>query len=190
MTVTFQRADLGVHTVPYVGQVNVKSGFRRKVLREQVEVPQNAPDVDSSSAPAPAARDRAAPGTFARARASKTGTKVKDEHFPIERIADTHKETSGARGEDSLVMHVGQLLQTSRQRPDGWAFGSVILDELLDRPPIAIDGVSEPGRVCAAATTLDPKPHVWVGWGLLLARVLQRLLSTPNPMFGWGGGCF
>jgi len=46
------------------------------------------------------------------------------------------------RDEDSLILHAGQLLQTSKQRPDGWAFGSVVFDPMDDRPPIAVDGIS------------------------------------------------
>ena len=43
--------------------------------------------------------------------------------------------------DDALLMRVGQLLQVSKQRPDGWAFGSVVYDE-IDRPPLGVDGLS------------------------------------------------
>ena len=44
--------------------------------------------------------------------------------------------------EDALIIRKGQLIQTSKQRPDGWAFGSVVLDIMEDRPPLGIDGLS------------------------------------------------
>ena len=34
-----------------------------------------------------------------------------------------------------------QLLQVSKQRPDGWAFGTVVYDE-VDRPPLGVPGLS------------------------------------------------
>jgi poly [ADP-ribose] polymerase 10/14/15 len=37
---------------------------------------------------------------------------------------------------------VGQLVQYSQKRPDGWAFGCIIYDEVEDRPGIDVQGVS------------------------------------------------
>jgi len=44
-------------------------------------------------------------------------------------------------GDDALLLRRDQLLQVSKQRPDGWAFGSVVYDE-IDRPPLGVDGLS------------------------------------------------
>jgi hypothetical protein len=60
------------------------------------------------------------------------------------------------QGEDSLICYPGQLLQTSKTRPDGWAFGSVCYDPAgADRPPLGIDGISlSTGWFPLAATDL------------------------------------
>jgi len=44
--------------------------------------------------------------------------------------------------EDFLILFSGQLLQTSKTRPDGWAYGKVILDTVENRANPGIDGVS------------------------------------------------
>ena len=44
--------------------------------------------------------------------------------------------------EDALILRKGQLVQTSKVRPDGWAFGSVVYDVVEGRPPIGVDGLS------------------------------------------------
>ena len=43
-----------------------------------------------------------------------------------------------------LILHRGQLLQISKQHPDGWAFGSVCYDEQCPdgRPPSGTEGFS------------------------------------------------
>lgn len=43
--------------------------------------------------------------------------------------------------QDSLILRERQLLQVSKQRPDGWAFGTVVYDE-VDRPPLGVPGLS------------------------------------------------
>lgn len=42
-----------------------------------------------------------------------------------------------------LLLHVGQIVQTSRQRQeDGWCYGSIIYDEVADRPTISAERIS------------------------------------------------
>ena len=38
--------------------------------------------------------------------------------------------------------------EVSKQRSDGWAFGSVIYDEQEDRPPVSVEGVSTQAMIC------------------------------------------
>ena len=47
-------------------------------------------------------------------------------------------------GEDLLILHEEQLIQTSRRRPDGWTFGHVCYDKLCPdgRPASRVDGFS------------------------------------------------
>merc|ERR1719231_1450517 len=45
------------------------------------------------------------------------------------------------RSQDALLLRQGQLLQVSKQRKDGWAFGSVVHDD-VERPPLGVDGLS------------------------------------------------
>lgn len=52
------------------------------------------------------------------------------------------KKPSELAAEDSLILHKGQLVQTSKQRPDGWAYGSVVFDPVPERPPVDIQGIS------------------------------------------------
>jgi len=45
--------------------------------------------------------------------------------------------------EDALLLRKGQLIQTSKEHSGGmWVFGTVIYDEVTDRPPIGVDGMS------------------------------------------------
>lgn len=58
-------------------------------------------------------------------------------------------------GDDFLVCYPGQLLQTSKTRPDGWAFGTVTYDPKPNRPPVGVDRVSvSSGWFPLAATDL------------------------------------
>ena len=75
--------------------------------------------------------------------------------FPKEKTRRIKPEAGGASkasknkpadiaGEDLLILHRGQLLQISKQHPDGWAFGSVCYDEQCPdgRPPSGTEGFS------------------------------------------------
>jgi len=44
--------------------------------------------------------------------------------------------------EDMLLLYPGQLLQTSKTRGDGWAYGNIMLDVVENRPNPGIDGIS------------------------------------------------
>ena len=61
--------------------------------------------------------------------------------------------------DDSLILHKGQLVQTSKQRPDGWAFGSVVLDVMEERPAISVDGMSTQAGWFPLACTDLPAPE-------------------------------
>ena len=125
-------------------QINKQSGFARKVLREEKVVEVVAPAIRIG----------------AEARAAKSSTAAASK--PLE-IAE----------ESSLILYPGQLLQTSKQRPDGWAFGSVVLDVMTDRPPIGVDGMS-----------------TQAGWFPLDKTALpsQEQLSTLQKKMGGGEG--
>ena len=58
--------------------------------------------------------------------------------------------------EDALLLCRGQLIQTSKQRKDGWAFGSVVFDEVPDRAPIGIEGLSTQAGWFPLAFTTHP----------------------------------
>jgi len=116
-------------------QANVKSSFQRSVLREEIAAAapaaarvSNAGARTSSVSAAPPRRSSAGGG----GRKSSTRlAEVVSADFPRE-----------LAGEDALIMFEGQILQTSKQRNDGWAFGSVVHDVMEDRPPLGVDGLS------------------------------------------------
>jgi hypothetical protein len=56
--------------------------------------------------------------------------------------APSDRKPADIATEDSLVLYKGQLLQASKVRADGWAFGKVVLDVMDERPPIGVDGMS------------------------------------------------
>jgi len=109
-------------------QINKSSGYSRKMLREQHTSEVAAAAVSTSVG--------GAKGTSGNAhgRSKTTTTRVRIE-------ATTSKPPEIAK-EDSLILYEGQLVQTSKQRSDGWAFGSVVLDVTDDRPPAGVERMS------------------------------------------------
>lgn len=122
-------------------QKNAKSGFQRKVQRVEIE--------DT------AARVVADAGGVKRSQVTPAGsTKVEVGEMPADLTALM------AKGEaEALIVRVGQLIQISKQRPDGWAYGSVVLDT-IDRPPIGVDGLNTsagwfPMKACTEPATQE-----------------------------------
>ena len=102
-------------------QVNERTNYERDVLR----------DVAAASPPPAAAG--AAPK---RAGSAKV--------HPAAPGANTDRRPEELLGEDALLLRAGSMLQVSKTRPDGWAYGSVVLhggDEAADRAYVQ-DGVS------------------------------------------------
>jgi len=63
---------------------------------------------------------------------------------PDTKHADTSTRPDELLGEDALLLRTGSMIQIKNQRPDGWAYGSIILnkgDEAKDRRFI-VDGIS------------------------------------------------
>jgi len=58
--------------------------------------------------------------------------------------------------EDALILRTGQLVQSSKMRTDGWAFGSIVYDEVDDRPPLGVDGLSTQAGWFPTALTIAP----------------------------------
>ena len=85
-----------------------------------------------ADAPAAARLRRATKKSLAVTRVSRVSTRTAASQAKPKELAD----------EDTLILFKGQLVQTSKQRSDGWAFGSVVVDVMDDRPPIGIDGLS------------------------------------------------
>ncbi|KAH8072489.1 platelet-activating factor acetyltransferase [Aureococcus anophagefferens] len=68
---------------------------------------------------------------------------LRDVH-PAAPGANTDRRPEELLGEDALLLRAGSVLQVSKTRPDGWAYGSVVLhggDEAADRAYVQ-DGVS------------------------------------------------
>lgn len=61
------------------------------------------------------------------------------EHHAVIDLSSVPEEL---RDEDMLLLYPGQLLQTSKTRNDGWAFGSIMLDTVEGRPNPGIAGLS------------------------------------------------
>merc|ERR1719440_1302060 len=101
-------------------QTNLRTGFQRKVMR--LELPRDKPKV------VPAAN-----------RQSTKSAKVACVSLPG--ISDTRIPTD-LGNDDVLILHAGQIIQASKNRPDGWSYGSVIYDEVEDRAASAAEGIS------------------------------------------------
>jgi poly [ADP-ribose] polymerase 10/14/15 len=97
-------------------QINTKTGFGRTVFRRQVEITAAKPPTESNF--------RAAGSGGASGSKSLSS-----------RPADLQQE-------DFLVIYTGQLIQYSKKRPDGWAFGVILYDEVEDRPAFDVVGFS------------------------------------------------
>ena len=108
-----------------MAQTNKRTGFTRDVRR------------DSPSAHAAAAPPKKA------GRAAAASARVHPAAPPRE--ADTSKRPDELLGEDALLLRTGSMVQISKQRPDGWAYGTVLLrdgDAAADRGYAAAEGVS------------------------------------------------
>ena len=156
-------------------QTNKKSGFQRRVLREEhtaEKVADFAPfNLRGSAAGKPkgaALLRKSTNAAMAIKRAGASGAPTTAESKPGD-IAE----------EDSLILYAGQLLQTSKTRPDGWAFGSVVLDVMDERPPIGVDGMSTQAGWFPLSKTDLPTPaqlgklQQQMGGGVQASEALQ-----------------
>lgn len=88
-----------------------------------------------------------------------------------------------ASGEDFLLLRSGQLVQASRQRADGWAYGSVIFDEMDaegGRPPISEGRVSTNAGWFQLACTGHPTPAQLEALQAKLGGKGADALATPK----------
>ena len=130
-------------------QFNAKTGFGRKIQRVPLP-PEQQPK------PARKTSSTRTEGSRSSASAPKAGVGGR------KASADggkSDKKPDEICGEDSLILHKGQMVQTSKQRPDGWVFGSVIFDPMDSRPPMAVEGVSTQAGWFPLDRTDLPKPH-------------------------------
>ena len=131
-------------------QRNATTGFERLILHEEVLFGSPA---SPSLSPPPAIGQGAKVSSVWQIALAKQGlqswrSRARDAvaATPTAPVELASVSTVAARPaeiatDDALLMRVGQLLQVSKQRPDGWAFGSVVYDE-IDRPPLGVDGLS------------------------------------------------
>jgi hypothetical protein len=94
-------------------------------------------------------------------------------HEMKKQLGDKGRKPAEISGEDALVCYAGQLVQTSKIRPDGWAFGSVTYDPQESRPPLGIDGVSHSAGWFPLAATERPTPDQ-------MAELQKRLGGTDG----------
>ena len=78
----------------------------------------------------------------------------------VQRVIKDGLKPAEAADEDMLACFPGQLLQTSKTLPNGWAYGSVVYDPTPDRTPLGIEGVSFtsgwfPMKQCTDLPTAD-----------------------------------
>ena len=124
-------------------QKNVTSGFTREIMRIGIKPGNDAP------APPPPPTSSAQPG-----RDSRRSSLLRRRSSGVAAPASTLVRSASQRrrldlpedlaGEDLLILHEEQLIQTSRRRPDGWTFGHVCYDKLCPdgRPASRVDGFS------------------------------------------------
>lgn len=82
-----------------------------------------------------------------------------------------------------LICCKGQLLQTSKTRPDGWSFGSVVYDPAGSRPPIDIDGLSVSAGWFPVAATDLPTAEQMAALQKLMGGGAADALKVPPT---WG----
>ena len=153
-----QKGETGVQfTVDFAAmtQANAQSGYVRKVERTELAA---APAAAVAAAPSLAAsrkdKRNALKAAAAAARLSTTSTRRTSDDKGKPRLA----KPAELAEEDALLLREDQLLQVSKQRPDGWAFGSVVLDPMEDRPPLGVDGVSTQAGWFPLSCTEHPSP--------------------------------
>ncbi len=113
-------------------QRNVTSGFERPMVR--IEQP-------DAAAPPPSTHDDATTLGVALDEVV-IDSAAADASTSAELAADAPSVPADLIGEDLLILEVGQLLQTSAMRPDGWSRGQVVVDLVETRPASDIEGVS------------------------------------------------
>jgi poly [ADP-ribose] polymerase 10/14/15 len=107
-------------------QVNLKTGHSREILRREEIMTTH---VDATRSVESNAFERKKSGVSVATNSRQTNSVGKSENDFTERPDDL-------RGEPFLILFVGQIVQTSQKRTDGWTFGSVIFDEVQDRPNV------------------------------------------------------
>ena len=165
-------------------QRNVKTGYERPMLRREEKAPAPAPpapiELEAAAAVLPtvnvAAPVAAQQGTLRLSTAARMVSLSRTLQAQAAAQLQQRPPSNGASatsltaqagdgappadlaGEDFLLLRQGQLVQTSRQRADGWAYGSVILDEMNDRPPLNQNGVSTDAGWFPLRMTGHPTP--------------------------------
>lgn len=158
-----QKAETGCQfriNFRHMTQTNVKSRYTRKVLRQVQEKQNEAKDDDL--------RSRMKTKSSMLARRSLQST---------ENLAGM--KPSDLEGEDELILRKGQLLQTSKQRSDGWAYGSVIHDE-AERPPVGVDGLSTQAGWFPLSLTCLPTPAQLEALQAKMGAGALDALQTPE----------
>ena len=106
-----------------MAQTNSKSGFQRTIVRREVDAPNavtsNEIKLEIMSARRISNDNPDAPKHRVSARMMRREARMAAEIKPTE-LAE----------EDALLLRAGQLVTVTKQRADGWAYGSVILDEV------------------------------------------------------------
>jgi poly [ADP-ribose] polymerase 10/14/15 len=109
-------------------QLNASSGYKRDILRHLV-------DVQDSVAPRGGGDLEQGIGRMSTDAGMKTAMEI-----PVPEELTARNE-NGER-ETLLILAVGSIVQISKQRPDGWAFGNVLLNEAGDDHFVDTDAVS------------------------------------------------
>ena len=121
-------------------QRNVSTGFERLMFRRVLDTAQ-LPKQSSATAKAAlaVASDLSHRQSVAAPLKSANSTSIGDVSVAM---VDDEPVPDDLKGEDLLCLEVGQLLQTNSMRPDGWARGQVVYDEVDGRPASTVDGIS------------------------------------------------
>lgn len=133
-------------------QTNVKTGFRRRVIRVEPPMkrmedppeglPPNASPFAASLKVSLGAAMGAAAAMIKMKDSEANGGKDAKAGLDLVIVDPSTPPPQELAGEDFLVVEPGQLIQTSATRPDGWARGQVVLDPVENRQASGIDGVS------------------------------------------------